>query len=134
MQRLGPHTIEIEPNRLMLLTFHGDCTLEQAKELFQALHAHGESGTFDVILDVAELGNINAGARAVWVRINRPYPFRHFLVYAPRFAQRMLVSTMYRAGKTLVPQHFQWDLHFASSIEEGRKLLKELESNPNQRA
>ena len=121
--QIGPHTVAIDADGNMTFALHGDSTIEQAREILKAIFDHGDKqGRYHLLLDVSALGDINAGARAVWANVDRPYPFKRTIVYAPKFSKRILITTIYRAGRLLVPSFFPWEIHFAATQEEVRKL------------
>ena len=121
---IGRHLIVVEQDDLVRLAFRGRMTGPEAVRLKQVVYDLGERlGELDFLVDIGELESFDAGGRAQFARPERPYPFRDVMIFGGSFASRMLIATIVRAGRLIVPQYFGFSTEFVSTEQEARARL-----------
>jgi len=119
--------IRWEPPDVLFVALRGAASAADAATLGAIYDAVDErAGHFYVVFEAAELAFVDPGARAAWVRRDKPYPIRHVLAYGASFSVRTLVFTVYRAGRLISPASFPFPFEWVASEEEARARVATL--------
>ena len=78
------------------------------------------------------LMDFDAGARARFARPPRPYPFYAVAYHGGIFPVRVLILTVMRAGKLIVPKAFAFDVQTFETEAEARRFLETARSKREQ--
>lgn len=125
---IGNHVVVVEDG-ICQVVFSGRVDTQQAVEFQRVvLEAGDRFGLLGCIVDLGGLSDFDTGARAQFIRVERPYPFFSVSYYGGSFAARMLVTTLMRAGKLLVPWAFTFSVHVVPTEEEARQLVRSLQT------
>jgi hypothetical protein len=124
---LGRHVIRWEPPDLLFVSLRGPASVADAAQV-QAIYdaVHERAGNFYVVFDTSRLEFMEAGARAAWIRRDKPYPIRHVVAFGASFALRTLIITVYRAGRLVAPASFPFPFEWAENEEKARLRIDEI--------
>ncbi len=121
---LNGHTITIEPDQTLHVILRGDLRLEETKFIQAQLYALGDRyGGVACLFDISRMAGFDHATRQAWVRVSRPLPVAIGCFYGGSFTIRTLISTVYKAGRLLLPDFFQFTIEFPPTEAEGRALI-----------
>ncbi|MBK9258937.1 MAG: STAS/SEC14 domain-containing protein [Polyangiaceae bacterium] len=121
---IGKHVIRVE-NGILQVLFSGRVSVEEAKRIQACvLEAGDRFGLLAALVDLDGLADFDSGSRAHFARPSRPYPFYAVAYYGGSFPVRVLILTVMRAGKLIVPKAFDFELQTFEKEAEARRFLE----------
>lgn len=121
---VGDHTIIYEPDRVFHFFLRGRLNGPDTREIQRLIFEFAEQvGTFAFLVDVSTMTGLDPAARHLWARPTRDYHFETAYLYGANFAIRTLILSVYRAGKLLFPQFFQWNIVMPPNEAAARALI-----------
>jgi hypothetical protein len=121
---VGKHVLRVE-NGIVQMFYSGHVGIDEAKALQDALFEAGDRfGALAALIDLGGLGDVDADARAQFARPYRPYPVYAVAYYGGTFASRVLMRTVLRAGKLIMPKSFPFEFEILETEAEARRSLE----------
>lgn len=119
------HAVIVE-NGVGWVLFSGRVSMEDARDIKDiVIGLELTFGRLPMLVDLDRLVDFDSGARAVFARPQKSYPFSAVVYYGGNFASRTLILTIIRAGKLIAPKDFDFDVLGFSTEAEARRFLKE---------
>lgn len=121
---MGNHVMHIE-NGILRIFFKGRVSIDDAKILKTSILEAGDRfGILAALVDLDGLVDFDAGARALLVRPERPYPLDTVAYFGGSFTARMLIESANRAGRLIMPKAFAFAQRTFATEEEARRFLE----------
>ncbi len=128
---IGQHAVIVDHGVARVL-FSGRVSVEEARDIANVVFDFGDKfGRLPVLVDLDSLVDFDSGARAVFARPSKPYPFSTVAYFGGNFATRTLILTIVRAGKLIAPKEFGFAISGFATEAEARRFLEEV-SRKNQ--
>lgn len=123
---IGSHSLAVESNEVVLIIARGRVTLSDAVMIQEKLvESERIYSRFDLIVDMSAMTGIDSDARQRFVRVERQFPLRRIVIVGTSFALRVMATGLHRAGRTLRPTAFAYEMDTVDTIEEARRLVQQ---------
>ncbi|MDI1476675.1 STAS/SEC14 domain-containing protein [Polyangium sp. y55x31] len=120
----GQQRLWMEASDLLCMELHGtfDVAAVEAylRLVFDLADRHG---TFSLLADMRDLRGIAPQARSRLSRVDRPYPYRAVALHGASFTFAIMAMMVVKAGRTLAPAAFPFELAFFQTEAQARTYL-----------
>ncbi|MDI3288269.1 STAS/SEC14 domain-containing protein [Polyangium sp. 15x6] len=114
----------MERSDLLCMELHGTFEVAAVEAYLRLIFDLGDrQGTFSLLADMRDLRGISPQARSRLSRVERPYPYRAVALHGASFTFTIMSMMVVKAGRTLAPAAFPFELAFFQTEAQARAYL-----------
>ncbi|MDI1451061.1 STAS/SEC14 domain-containing protein [Polyangium sp. 6x1] len=129
----GQQRLWMEGPDLLCMELHGTFDAAGAEAYLRLVFELGDRhGTFALLADMRDLQSIPPHARSRLSRVDRTYPYRAVALHGASFTLGIVATMVVKAGRTLAPSAFPFELAFFQTEAQARAFLAPFRDRPPQ--
>lgn len=128
--KIGAHEFNFVPPDQLQFVMRGKFRDVDAVKYLEFINAHTpeEKGLVYGAYDLTHMTQMDDAARKRVISVKQPYAFGGLAIIGASFPIRTLSNMLFRAGKIIAPQYFNYPYKFVASMGDANSWFDELRS------